>query len=103
MYLEDKINVREYEQYINKKVVVLLADNRFLYGILKSYDQYNNISLNFVIERIFFKKMYAEKKRGLLAIRGENIAMIGIAEFNDENIFKIDYDVLLDRILIDNE
>lgn len=71
---------REYELYLEKNIVVHLKDSRFLYGILKSYDQYNCISLNFASERIYTGKKYSENRLGLVSIRGECITFIGLCK-----------------------
>lgn len=69
----------EYEEYLERKVVVLTRNDRYFYGVLKSFDQYNSITLNFTVERITRDGAYAEKRHGLIVLRGENIVMIGPA------------------------
>lgn len=94
-----EVDAREYETYLESKVVVLLKGNRFLYGTMKSYDQYNSITLNFVTERIFHANFYAEKKHGLIVLRGENILFIAkcSAPLLDK-LEKIEYEALKDKI-----
>lgn len=67
-----------YECYLERPVMMLLRNNRYMYGTLKSYDQYNSVALNFAVERIFRNDRYAEKHHGLVVIRGENITLIGM-------------------------
>lgn len=82
---------RELAEYLEKTVVVLLKDDTYLQGVFKSYDQYNSITLNYVLERIFHGDAYAEKKQGLMVIRGENIVFIGVGSPSLKNLRKVDY------------
>lgn len=68
-----------YEKYLEKPVVILLRDNRYIFGTLKSYDQYNSVVINYTLERIFYDRKYAERSHGLIVLRGENIVFIGTA------------------------
>ena len=92
------IDFKEYESYVNRNVIVLLKDGQFLYGTFKSYDQYNSITLNFTVQRIFYKSSYAENKIGLIAIRGENIVSIAEGEYNVDGLKKVDYSELKERL-----
>lgn len=56
------INDREYAEFLEKDVVVLLKNDGYLCGIFKSYDQYNNISLCYVAERIYHEIICTQKK-----------------------------------------
>lgn len=89
---------REFEVYLEKNIVILLKENRYLYGILKSFDQYNSISLNFTTERIFHKNKFAEKRLGLISLRGENIIFLGIGSPDFRKLKKVDYDTLASEI-----
>lgn len=89
---------RDYEYYLNKHVVVMLKDSRFYYGLFKSFDQYNSITLNYAVERIFHESKYAEKFQGLLVIRGDTISLIGLSRNDFKDYEKLDYPVLLDLI-----
>ncbi|OQS54456.1 lsm1 [Ecytonucleospora hepatopenaei] len=84
--------------FINKSVVVMMKDNEFLYGDLKSYDQFNNISLNFTIKRIFYENMFAEQKLGLMAIRGENIVYIVEGEFDKKKLKCVEWEEICDKV-----
>ncbi|ADM11584.1 U6 snRNA-associated small Sm-like ribonucleoprotein [Encephalitozoon intestinalis ATCC 50506] len=75
---EDFDNTRDYEKYLEQEVVVMLRDGRYLYGVMKSFDQFNSITLDKVIERIFHDGKYGERKHELFIVRGENITMIGL-------------------------
>lgn len=72
----------------------MLRDNRYLYGVLKSFDQYNSIALNFATERIFHEDCYAERRLGLVSLRGENIVLIGICSPDLRKLRKVEYDTL---------
>ena len=69
-----------YDEFLDREVVVSLKNSRYLMGSLKSYDQYNSISLDRTIERVYTEKEYAEKKQGLVVIRGENILYIALGK-----------------------
>ncbi|KAI5147942.1 small nuclear ribonucleoprotein G [Enteropsectra breve] len=76
-----ELEPREFEKYLNKNVVVAIWGDAWVSGILKSYDQYNTISLNYATE---FRKdggnRVLKKSLGLIVLRGENIICIGIAQ-----------------------
>ncbi|KHN69785.1 LSM domain-containing protein [Ordospora colligata OC4] len=92
---EYSIDMRDYEAYLEKSVVVMLRDKRHLYGIMKSFDQFNSITLDKVVERIFHNDKYAEKIHQLFIIRGENISIIGLGSFDiPSNLSLTDFDVL---------
>lgn len=76
----------------------MLKDNKFYYGILKSFDQYNSITLNYSVERIFYENMYAEKYHGLLVIRGDTISLIGISQNNFKNYKKQDFNFIFNLL-----
>lgn len=88
------VDDREFENYLEKNVTVVLKDNKHLYGCFKSYDQYNSITLNFVVERIFQKDQYSEKRQGLMVVRGESIVLIGLCTPDIRFLKKVDYDTL---------
>ncbi|KAH9411353.1 putative LSM domain-containing protein [Ordospora pajunii] len=93
------VDMRDYEAYLEKSVVVMLRDKRHLYGIMKSFDQFNSITLDKVVERIFHNGKYAEKIHQLFIIRGENISIIGLGCFDiPSNLKMIDFDVLISEI-----
>jgi len=89
---------REYELYLNKNVVILLKDERYFYGIMNSFDQYNSIALNFATERLFYENLFAEKRLGLISLRGESVIFIGICNPTFSSLKKVDYDFLKAKI-----
>lgn len=64
-------------EQIDKKVLVLLRDNRSLFGILRSIDQFANLVLHQTVERIYVGYEFGEINRGVFLIRGENVALCG--------------------------
>lgn len=96
---EESSSFRDYEVYLEQEVVVMLRDGRYLCGIMKSFDQFNSIALDMVVERIFHGRRYAERKHGLFVIRGENISMIGLGSSKLGGDLEMeDFDVLSDEI-----
>ena len=62
------------ERSLNKKVSVLLKDQRILDGILVGFDEHMNIVLDETQE----KRGEAERKLGRVVLRGNNVISIGI-------------------------
>lgn len=77
-------------------MLVVLRDGRKLQGVLRSYDQFGesyihtliislipsaaipaNLVLEDTVERIYHQDVFAELKRGLFLIRGENVVLLG--------------------------
>jgi small nuclear ribonucleoprotein len=61
------------ERNLNKKVAVLLKDQRTLEGILVGFDEHMNIVLDETQE----KKGENERKLGRVVLRGNNVISIG--------------------------
>lgn len=57
--------------------MVTLRDGRKLFGILRSYDQFGNLTLEDTIERLYVDLEYAEDNLGVFLVRGENIVLVG--------------------------
>ncbi|KAJ1343832.1 hypothetical protein BSLG_000087 [Batrachochytrium salamandrivorans] len=60
-----------------EKLLVTLRDGRHLYGWLRSYDMFANLVLQDTVERTFIDKTYSDVYRGVFAIRGENVVLLG--------------------------
>ncbi len=60
------------EESLNKKVSLLLKDNRAFVGILVGYDEYMNMVLDDVQENA----ENTEKKLGTVVVRGSNVVRI---------------------------
>lgn len=88
-----------YMDYLEKPVAILLRNNRYLYGTLKSYDQYNCVVLDHAIERVFHEGSYSEQKHGFIVLRGESIMLIGTGKPVDlKGLKKMDHDALMQEI-----
>ncbi|KXJ29754.1 U6 snRNA-associated Sm-like protein LSm1 [Exaiptasia diaphana] len=83
---------------IDKKLLVVLRDNRTLIGYLRSIDQFANLVLQGTIERIHVGDMYGDIPRGIFVVRGENVVLLGEIDQEKENksILK---EVSVDKIL----
>lgn len=57
------------EETLNKKVVLLLKDNRSLEGVLTGFDEYMNLVLSEVEEM----SQEVTRKLGVVIVRGSNI------------------------------
>ncbi|EPR77736.1 Small nuclear ribonucleoprotein LSM1 [Spraguea lophii 42_110] len=71
------IGCNDYEEYLDCNVTILLYDGRYIFGILRSFDQFYNLSLEQTVERGFINNIYYEKHLGMYIIRGENVVLIG--------------------------
>ncbi|MCL4327837.1 MAG: LSM domain-containing protein [Candidatus Thermoplasmatota archaeon] len=60
------------EESLNKKVSLLLKDNRILQGILSGYDDY----MNMVLDEVEESGDNVTKKIGTVVIRGSNVVRI---------------------------
>lgn len=56
---------------------MVLRDGRKLFGILRSYDQFGNLTLEDTIERLYVDLEYAEDNLGPFLVRGENVVLVG--------------------------
>ncbi|KRH93427.1 Small Nuclear ribonucleoprotein splicing factor [Pseudoloma neurophilia] len=90
MEQNEPLGTKEYEDLLDQNIVVLMYDGDFLYGILRSFDQFNNITLENCVQRIFHKKQYFQKSLGLYMIRGENIVLLGLSNLNLRDFEKVD-------------
>ncbi|KAF8679829.1 snRNP Sm protein [Rhizoctonia solani] len=62
---------------VDKKMVVVLRDGRKLIGVLRSYDQFANLVMENTLERIYHGDAFADIRRGVYLIRGENVVLLG--------------------------
>lgn len=75
-----------------------MKDQRYIYGILKSFDNYSNLALDKVYERVFIDGQYGEKNLGLISLRGESIILIGLSRFNSKSLKRGNYDNILKKL-----
>ncbi|CAL1695920.1 unnamed protein product [Somion occarium] len=82
---------------VDRKMLVVLRDGRKLQGVLRSYDQFANLVLEDTVERIYHQDVFAELKRGLFLIRGENVVLLGEIDLDQEDdvpLRQVDWAVL---------
>ncbi|MCL4337443.1 MAG: LSM domain-containing protein [Candidatus Thermoplasmatota archaeon] len=60
------------EENLNKKVALLLKDNRVLEGTLSGYDEY----MNMVLDEVEENSEDLNRKLGTVIIRGSNVVRI---------------------------
>jgi small nuclear ribonucleoprotein len=60
------------EENLNKKVALLLKDNRILEGTLSGYDEY----MNMVLDEVEENTENLNRKLGTVIIRGSNVVRI---------------------------
>ncbi|KAK6460861.1 hypothetical protein DFJ63DRAFT_289570 [Scheffersomyces coipomensis] len=76
---------------VDRKVFVLLRDGRNLFGILRTFDQFANLVLQDVVERIYLNDeensptKFGETYRGVFMVRGENVVMLGELDIDKED------------------
>eukprot|EP01040_Poterioochromonas_malhamensis_P004669 gene4669-5004_t len=77
------------QDFLNKTVSIITNDGRNIIGHLKGYDQAINVILEQSHERVFSEDKGVEiNPLGLYIVRGDNIAMIG--ELDEEEDGKRD-------------
>lgn len=69
---------------VDKRLVVVLRDNRKLFGILRSFDQFANLVLQDSYERIYAESCYADDPKGVYIVRGENVVLLGEVDLAEE-------------------
>ena len=73
------------EGYVNRLVSVITADGRNFVGTLKGFDQVINLILEDTHERVFSVNAGVEQVvLGLHIVRGDNIAIIGEIDEEEE-------------------
>jgi len=69
----------------DKKLLLVLRDGRKLIGVLRSWDQFANLVLQDTVERIFVRDLYADIKRGIYLVRGENVLLLGEIDLDKDD------------------
>nr|GMC76160.1 sm-like protein LSM1B [Ipomoea batatas]GME10693.1 sm-like protein LSM1B [Ipomoea batatas] len=72
--------------YLDRKILVLLRDGRKLFGTFRSFDQYANVVLEGVCERVIVGNLYSDIPLGLYIVRGENVVLIGELGSSEEEL-----------------
>jgi len=67
-------------------MLVVLRDGRKLIGVLRSYDQFANLVLEDTLERMHQGSAYADIRRGVFLIRGENVVLLGEIDLDQEDV-----------------
>jgi U6 snRNA-associated Sm-like protein LSm1 len=62
---------------LDKKVLVVLQDNKHFVGMFRSFDQFGNFVLEQAAHRVFDGEVFADLPQGLYIIRGENVELLG--------------------------
>jgi U6 snRNA-associated Sm-like protein LSm1 len=77
-------------QELDKRVLVMVRDVTargrilHLYGVLRSFDQFGTVVLEDTVERVCEGGQTAERRRGLLVVRGENLVLLGAVDADRE-------------------
>ncbi|XP_019443422.1 PREDICTED: sm-like protein LSM1A [Lupinus angustifolius] len=72
--------------YLDKEVLVLLIEDRKVYGCLRSFDAHGNLVLEGARERIIVGDLYCDVPLGLYVIRGESSVLIGELKLGKEEL-----------------
>ncbi len=64
--------IKVIEDFLNKRISMLMKDNRIIEGVLIGYDEYMNLIINESEERI----NDSVRKLGIVIVRGNNILRI---------------------------
>mmetsp|Transcript_17567 Transcript_17567/g.30976 ORF Transcript_17567/g.30976 Transcript_17567/m.30976 type:complete len:97 (-) Transcript_17567:1040-1330(-) len=79
------------ESLIGKKVSVITNDGKYYVGTLKGVDQKTNVVLTDCVERIFSQECACESEpRGVMLIRGDNLAVLGELDFEADSNTQMD-------------
>ncbi|BBN14430.1 U6 snRNA-associated Sm-like protein LSm1 [Marchantia polymorpha subsp. ruderalis] len=66
-----------FTSYLDKKVILLLRDAKVVVGVLTAFDEFGNVVLQHVFERIIVNSLYCDRPLGLFVGRGENVIFCG--------------------------
>lgn len=73
----------------SQRVVVLTADGRCVKGMLRGFDQLQNLVLEHTVEVVYPSASanggsVEEMTHGLMVVRGDNVAVVGLAGETEE-------------------
>lgn len=97
MERDPECGTRMLEEYLDKEIFICLRENRYAYGILRSFDHYYNVLLENAREIFVVDNEYSEIESEVFILRGENILMFGIGQFDSANMRRVEKEVLLER------
>lgn len=97
---ENMIGTNDLEEFLDKDVVVLMKDGKYIFGIFRSFDQFHSVTIEEATERIFCGPEYCEKKVGVYVIRGENVVLICINSKSLKDHKKISYEKMLSKVIV---
>ncbi|MES1909034.1 MAG: hypothetical protein MHM6MM_001847 [Cercozoa sp. M6MM] len=69
-----------FADYVDKRVLCSLRDGRHFAGVFRSFDQFGSVVLSECCERIFDGTTLREEEQGILVLRGENLATVGVLD-----------------------
>eukprot|EP01025_Chloroclados_australasicus_P049261 TRINITY_DN559_c0_g2_i3.p2 TRINITY_DN559_c0_g2~~TRINITY_DN559_c0_g2_i3.p2 ORF type:complete len:170 (-),score=31.95 TRINITY_DN559_c0_g2_i3:187-642(-) len=64
-------------ELVDKKVIIVMRDGRTIIGLMRTFDQFNNVVVQDCFERIVVDKMYCDVNKGTQVFRGENVMIVG--------------------------
>ncbi|KAI5181948.1 U6 snRNA-associated Sm-like protein LSm1 [Nematocida sp. AWRm80] len=73
---ETQFGTRMLEEYLDHPVKVTTRENTFVYGTLRSFDQYYNILLEDTKQITILEQEYSEIESEAYMLRGENIILL---------------------------
>lgn len=97
------IGSKDFEEFLDKKIVILLWDGKYLFGVLRSYDQFNSLTIENTIERQFHGNIYCETNHGVFIVRGENVVVIGLSNIDLKGCVRKEYEEVNELIMKGSE
>ncbi|KAI5184965.1 U6 snRNA-associated Sm-like protein LSm1 [Nematocida homosporus] len=88
---------RMVEEYLDRSIFVCLRDSTYVFGTLRSYDQYHNILLEDAQEVVIIGQEYTEEFSEAYMLRGENIILIGVGTFDNSQLTQVSPTVLAEK------
>ena len=73
-------------EWTNKTITILTTDGRLITGILKGYDQLQNLIVSKSYEKVYSTDAPPERvELGLSVVRGDNVAVVAEVDEEDQN------------------
>eukprot|EP01023_Acetabularia_acetabulum_P058419 TRINITY_DN6906_c0_g1_i2.p1 TRINITY_DN6906_c0_g1~~TRINITY_DN6906_c0_g1_i2.p1 ORF type:complete len:165 (-),score=35.97 TRINITY_DN6906_c0_g1_i2:161-616(-) len=79
-------------EMLNKKVIIVMRDGRTIIGVMRSFDQFNNVVVQDCSERSVVEQMYHDEFKGTQVFRGENVVIVGeidLAKEPPQNLIQV--------------